>query len=287
MFALNKGKMNHLSENCNEYDWQKVVKFAQNLKTQEKVVVKIHKMLIDTWNKSKDRSYIDTEITYLNLYDHFRGKKIIKKNPNHIKVYIFEGYIEGETLANIIERNKNNQLNLIDFLCIATEMLKEYYYKFHKLKLIHRDLKSPNIICNLKDSVIIRFIDYESIVRLDKKNKYESDYLFGTTRYFAPELKEVSQFNQKNNTSYRSFKPYCFNEKTEVYALGCILQELYNCVDKKTVDNVVDNKISFTIERMRSAEIRYRYTVLDSFERLLDAKDLLDKLLKKESALSR
>ena len=76
----------------------------------------------------------------------------------------------------------------------------------HKIKILHRDLKTLNIF--LKKGMKVRIGDFGVAKELGQLNLAKS--IIGTPYYLSPEMCEE--------------KPY--NEKSDIWALGCILYEL-------------------------------------------------------------
>ena len=77
----------------------------------------------------------------------------------------------------------------------------------HKMKILHRDIKSMNIfLC--KESAI-RIGDLGVAKVLSDQNNFAKT-MVGTPYYLSPEMCEE--------------KPY--NEKSDIWALGCVLYEL-------------------------------------------------------------
>ena len=78
----------------------------------------------------------------------------------------------------------------------------------HKLKILHRDLKPLNIFLIKNNNLDIKIGDF-GIAKILKENNF-ANTLIGTPYYISPELCEDL--------------PY--NEKSDIWALGCILYEL-------------------------------------------------------------
>ena len=72
---------------------------------------------------------------------------------------------------------------------------------------MHRDIKSTNIF--LKKDLEIRIGDFGITKRLPKNRDYLTE-LIGTPCYLSPELLKDQQYNDKN----------------DIWALGCLLYEL-------------------------------------------------------------
>ena len=123
--------------------------------------------------------------------------------------------INGDNLINII--NNPNSLKQYDFLqtleisiklLLATKKLLEKKY-------IHGDMSSKNIMWDHNNRKCT-LIDFGCTKKMNANNE-AYDELGGTISYMAPEL----FLNIKNSLCK-------YNEKTEIYALGVILAELFS-----------------------------------------------------------
>ena len=132
------------------------------------------------------------------------------KDENNI--YILMEFCEGETLESFIDRHmKDNILikedllkNIIKQICIG---IKEIHHK----RIVHRDLKPENIFMN--ENMDIKIGDFGISKQLNSYQTHrESIYKAGTDYYTAPEIKYDG----------------IYNEKSDIWSLGCIIYELFN-----------------------------------------------------------
>jgi len=79
----------------------------------------------------------------------------------------------------------------------------------HKLNIAHRDLHPNNIMFETEGSQNVKIIDFGISSEFTKEKGMEGEW--GTSGYMAPEI--------------FSKKPY--NEKIDVWAIGCIAYELF------------------------------------------------------------
>lgn len=84
-------------------------------------------------------------------------------------------------------------------ICIGLEYI-------HKNKILHRDIKTLNIFMNKNDEIKIGDL---GVAKMLTSNEF-AQTMVGTPFYLSPELCEE--------------KPY--NEKSDIWALGCMLYEL-------------------------------------------------------------
>ena len=117
----------------------------------------------------------------------------------------------GESnLRKLIEKQKNldkfEENIIIDILKQICLGIKE----IHKNGIIHRDLKPENIFIDENNKIKIGDFDISKIISNNKKTK-KTQKKAGTPNYIAPEI--------INNNIYST--------KSDIYALGCIMYELF------------------------------------------------------------
>ena len=123
------------------------------------------------------------------------------------KMNIIMEYCENGDLSEYIEKERNtkNKLDEDEIYKIFIKILIGLA-DIHKVKILHRDLKSLNIF--LKKDMDIRIGDF-GISKLLDKTFYAKTFI-GTPYYLSPEI----------------CKDIPYNFKSDVWALGCILYEL-------------------------------------------------------------
>ena len=130
-----------------------------------------------------------------------------KDNNN---IYILMEFCDGENLRIFIDKYINNNMlieenilnNIIKQLCIG---IKE----IHNKKIVHRDLKPENIFLNEKMNIKIG--DFGISKELNNTYTLTSKKL-AAVDCVSPEI----------------LKNGIFNEKSDIYSLGCIIYELFN-----------------------------------------------------------
>lgn len=113
---------------------------------------------------------------------------------------IIEEYVEGQTLENA-ELSESEARSVARELCVVLGFL-------HGKGIIHRDVKPSNII-SAKDGHI-RLIDFDA-ARMPREDAEQDTRLLGTKGYAPPEQYGFSQTD----------------ERTDIYALGVTLQQLF------------------------------------------------------------
>ena len=148
--------------------------------------------------EAKILSTLDSDYI-VKFYDSF-------ENENYFTI-IME-YCEGLDLSHFISEHCKNQKNIekniiyhiISDTCLG---LKE----IHNKKLIHRDIKPQNLF--LTKDLRVKIGDFGTSKQLSAENRYAKTQV-GTMMYMAPEI----------------IKGEMYNEKVDIWALGCIVYEL-------------------------------------------------------------
>ena len=145
--------------------------------------------------------------------------KILKSIQSKYVVKYYESFEEDNKLNIVMEFCECGDLNdFIEMQKKSKHLLKEdtiwkFFLKItlgladiHKLKILHRDLKSLNIFLKQENDVRVGDLGVAKVLN----NTFFAKTFIGTPYYLSPEICED--------------KPY--NDKSDVWALGCILYEL-------------------------------------------------------------
>ena len=167
--------------------------------------------------------------------------------------YIFTEYILDAVTLRYLQNSgyfKNNDAELKK--CII--QLINGLYEIHKIGIAHRDIKSDNILVQLKKDEIVglRYIDFGISCSIVNKNTVCSKHvLMGTPSYMSPEIVE------KKTDSFDIWK------KTDLWALSITLYETilsshkddlraYPCEMKYTGNDEKTIELTFIPELKRS-----------------------------------
>ncbi|XP_025029589.1 serine/threonine-protein kinase Nek8 isoform X2 [Python bivittatus] len=112
----------------------------------------------------------------------------------------------GGTLAEFIHKRGNSLLDEETILHFFAQILLALHH-VHAKQILHRDLKTQNILLD-KHHTVVKIGDFGISKILSSKSKAYT--VVGTPCYISPELCEG--------------KPY--NQKSDIWALGCVLYEL-------------------------------------------------------------
>ena len=167
--------------------------------------------------QEKERQYIETEAKLLSELNSKYIVKYIDSFNLKNKLNIVMEYCNEGDLEKFLEENKKKKklkhLNedLIWKLFLQISIGLAY---LHSKRILHRDLKTLNIF--LTNNLQVKIGDL-GVARQLEKGKFATTFI-GTPYYLSPEI--------CNNKEY--------NDKSDVWALGCILYEL--CTFKHPFD---------------------------------------------------
>ena len=192
-------------ENIGNGAFGKVVK-AINKKNQEIVAVKILNI-----NKSKSKyENIKTEANILKELNHINIVKYLDYFESGNNIYIVMEYLDGGTLKQYIEKNKEN-INENIARIIIKQILNALSYLHYTCNICHRDVKPDNIMFSIKDDInTVKLLDFG----LSTDNFESKNYLLncGTLSYMAPE-----QISSKT-----------YSKAVDIWSVGIILYMMLN-----------------------------------------------------------
>ena len=136
-------------------------------------------------------------------------------HPNIVHVYtvgdykqqpfIVMEYVKGKTLKDYLR--EHGALEPQTVIHIMTQLAEGVLYA-HQNNIIHRDLKSQNIM--ITDDQVIKITDFGIALSSNEADMTQTNTIMGSVHYLAPEL-------ARGNLA---------TERSDIYALGIILYEL-------------------------------------------------------------
>ncbi len=180
-----------------------------NTQTNEMVAIKKLKNKIKSWEECVNMS----EVRILKNLHHENIVKLheIIREQNSDVSYIFE--FADINLYEYIEqfRKRNERIPEFKIKKIIYQIICGLKY-LHEKGIIHRDLKPENILI-MQETNLVKIADFGTARELPKiRNNEMTDYVC-TRWYRAPEC---------------ILKSTEYDEKTDIWAVGCIMCELYN-----------------------------------------------------------
>ena len=182
---------------------------AFDTKTKTQVILKTPSILYED-----DKHYIEHF-----LHEEWAGKRIDHKNVLKVlntdrkKSYIYyvTEYVEGQTLREWIESHPKPYFREVRKI---VKQIAKGLAAFHRMEMLHQDLKPENIILD-KDGVV-KIIDFGSVkiagIAEITPLEHSEENLLGTLNYTAPE--------------YHLGLPV--STKSDLYSLGVITYEMIN-----------------------------------------------------------
>ncbi|MCE6056223.1 Kae1-associated serine/threonine protein kinase [Mycoplasmopsis agalactiae] len=120
--------------------------------------------------------------------------------------YLVMEYVEGKSLRELIKKNgvlnPHSSINYVRQICEAMQEL-------HSNNIIHRDIKSNNIIITSNSHV--KILDFGLSLDPDSQRFTQASKVVGSVYYMAPELCRADNEPTK---------------KTDIYAIGILLYEM-------------------------------------------------------------
>lgn len=128
--------------------------------------------------------------------------------------YLLIEYVEGETLAQVLERDgaleEDRAISIFEQICAALSYA-------HESKIVHRDIKPANIILSKTSGgdEVARVVDFgiaKTLSEVDRstRNLTQTGEVFGSPHYMSPE----------------QCLGLMLDEKSDIYSLGCVMYEV-------------------------------------------------------------
>ena len=184
----------------------KVIK-ASNKSNNEEYAIKIIPIKGETEEQIK---IFQNEANILSKFDCNNIVKYYDSFQDDNNFYILMELCDDETLRSFINKHKNNDtlieekdiINIIKQICMGIR-------EMHNKKIIHRDLKPENIFMNKNKEIKIGDFGISKQLNLYKTHSLTLNKA-GSNYYISPEILING----------------IYNEKSDIWSLGCIMYEL-------------------------------------------------------------
>eukprot|EP00249_Psilotum_nudum_P013568 c24402_g1_i1 orf=218-1354(-) len=144
----------------------------------------------------------------LRIPSHDQGSDSFLHLASNVCCVIVE-YLAGGTLKDFLIRHRRRKLTFKVVMQLALDLSRGLSY-LHSCSIVHRDVKTENMILDKKMKV--KIADF-GVARVEAQNPQDMTGETGTLGYMAPEVLDG--------------KPY--NRKCDVYSFGICLWETYCC----------------------------------------------------------
>ena len=149
------------------------------------------------------KNFIQNELENLKiLKDHKNVIKIIETFKEDEYLYVVYNFCQKGNLRNILDKKKITEKQALKYLKDLISIIN--YMK--KKKIIHRDIKSENILFDKEENLKLADFGFSRILDFNMKIKGQ----IGSPVYMAPEMLEN--------------KLYCY--KADIWSLGCVFYEI-------------------------------------------------------------
>lgn len=179
----------------------------------------------------KERAQVVSEINCLERLNHpniVRYKERIQVKDQR-KIYIVMEFCDNGDMAQLIKKCKAEKDFVAEdviwkiFMQILQALRECHYRGIKGSKILHRDLKPSNVFFDSNNNVKLGDFGLSRIIKSESNDKNEAmaQTNVGTPYYMSPE--------QINESEY--------DEKTDIWSLGCVIYELVSLIPPFTAGN--------------------------------------------------
>ena len=176
---------------------------ALDKKLDEEVAIKLIKPEIASDKRTLER--FNNELKFARKVAHKNVSRMYELMEDKGTHFITMEYVRGQDLRGLIRQT--GQLTMGTAISIAKQIC-EGLTEAHRLGVIHRDIKPPNIMIDKEGSV--RILDFGIARSLKTKGITDAGVMIGTPEYMSPEQVEGLKADQRS----------------DIYSLGVILYEM-------------------------------------------------------------
>jgi len=176
---------------------------ARQIRLDRSVALKV----LDSIGDEEAEKRFISEAKAMKSFNHQNLASIIDYGTNEDKMFIAMTYIDGESLADVIKREKI--LDTKKAMYIAWQIARGLEHA-HKLGVVHRDIKPSNIMMMDNKANEICIIDFGISIAAGSQRVTQAGMTMGTPEYMSPE-----QCQNRNVT-----------KQSDIYSLGILLYEM-------------------------------------------------------------
>ena len=264
--------------------------YKKNISNEPYAVKIINKMRV---KNPKYFKYLNSEVEALKKLNHpniAKFEKIIESTSSNYILLIME-YCNGDTLFKCLKKyNSPFSEQIVQYL---TKQIVEALICIHENNIIHRDLKTENIMIHFDNETDkenldmmkakIKIIDFGLSKILSSSNGFATSVV-GTPLYEDPKILEKDLIDNKELKVNKDLKNFQYSKEADIWSLGCICYEMltgnkvFEAESKKKIYNKII-KGNYNLPLTVSREfISFLYGMLQLDGKLrLTARQLLDK----------
>lgn len=228
------------------------------------------------------------------LSNHPLFTKIYSFNEDEKNLYIIMEYVEGGSLLQLINLNCPPFLSYLSPLSSCSISMKKVAYQLYlilkhldKNKIIHRDIKSENILIDKYSN--LRLADFGLAVDLNEisgqsSSKIEISSPVGTPQYMAPEIIRGQNYGKPADVWSSGVVLYCCAFGTFPFQSKSTNQSNTNSINAPLFDTDNNNRTKFTEYHYNifSSILNDDVTFPDKNLQDPDLEDLIRKMLTKD-----
>ncbi|HYN82522.1 MAG TPA: serine/threonine-protein kinase [Gemmatimonadaceae bacterium] len=148
------------------------------------------------------------EIAFVSRLDHPRIPKVVGSGAIGDLPYYAMTYVEGDSLKNVLHREK--QLPLADAIRITCEVIAPTEYA-HSRGIVHRDIKPDNILMAAEGAYVLDFGIARAIIESAVDRLTFTGVGVGTPAYMSPE---------------QALGDRSLDARSDIYSFGCVVYEM-------------------------------------------------------------
>ncbi len=139
--------------------------------------------------------------------------------------------IDGISLDDVIKSRQERRLSVSEAIPVIQDLLSALNYA-HKHGVIHRDVKSSNILIDKKGRSYL--IDFGIALAVGEDRRTRTGQTIGTPHYMSPE---------------QIVSPRAIDHRSDVYSVGCVFYEMLTGRPPFIADAVTGRKTDFAIKK--------------------------------------
>jgi serine/threonine protein kinase len=182
-----------------------VVYLAEDINLKRKVAIKFLPKQISENSEDRERFKIEAQAAAALNHPNIATIHAIEEADNEL--FIVMEYIKGKELKEIVEMHRNASLQKDEVIKIATQ-IADGLEAAHKEGIIHRDIKSSNIMITERGVVKIMDFGLAKVIGSSKLTKLGSTV--GTIAYMSPEQSAGDEVDNR----------------TDIWSFGVVLYEM-------------------------------------------------------------